>query len=248
MQKKEYYPNIIQSILIGLFYYANIILVFSIGHNFNQQILLEIGSISGFFVIILCIKTKYVLNITNLFNNIHLSLKLILPLLLIFLGITILDFNFFIFISSFISIPDVFQGSLWHEILGSIILIPIIEELLFRGIILKGFLKRYSPIVAILLSALLFALFHGNVIQLLSVFIKGILFGILFFKTKSIYPSIFAHIINNLIVIVSSNFDYFVKCYTVKSFTSLSLIFMSILSCFLGVILLLKIFKSNTSI
>ena len=74
---------------------------------------------------------------------------------------------------------------------------PILEEVLFRGIILDGFLNRYKPGKAIFWSALLFGLFHMNPWQFIPAFLIGLLLGYIYLKTRSLIPVIFIHIINN---------------------------------------------------
>ncbi len=74
---------------------------------------------------------------------------------------------------------------------------PLIEEVLFRGMILDGFLKRYSPWKSILWSSLLFGLFHFNPWQFIPAFIVGILMGYIYWKTRSLWLCIFIHFINN---------------------------------------------------
>jgi membrane protease YdiL (CAAX protease family) len=74
---------------------------------------------------------------------------------------------------------------------------PILEEILFRGIILDGFLIRYKPGKAIFWSALLFGLFHMNPWQFFPAFITGMLLGYIYLKTRSLLPVIFIHIIIN---------------------------------------------------
>jgi len=74
---------------------------------------------------------------------------------------------------------------------------PIIEEMLFRGIILRGFLENYSVQKSIVLSAVLFALFHLNLYQIPVAFFVGCLFGWLYVRTGSLWPSIFGHIFYN---------------------------------------------------
>ena len=81
---------------------------------------------------------------------------------------------------------------------------PIIEEILFRGIILNGLLKKYSPAKAILFSSLLFSLIHGNLPQMFNALFFGILLGLIYIKTKSLYAVIFTHIIANTLSIILS--------------------------------------------
>ena len=56
---------------------------------------------------------------------------------------------------------DILQSG-WGGILAIAIIGPVLEELLFRGAITKALLQQYSPTKAILLSALLFGVFHIN--------------------------------------------------------------------------------------
>ncbi|MCK4749782.1 MAG: CPBP family intramembrane metalloprotease [Bacteroidales bacterium] len=74
---------------------------------------------------------------------------------------------------------------------------PILEEVLFRGIILDGFLTRYKPGKAIFWSAFLFGLFHLNPWQFIPGFLIGLLLGYIYMKTRSLIPVILVHIVNN---------------------------------------------------
>jgi len=79
-----------------------------------------------------------------------------------------------------------------------VVLAPLLEELLFRGIILDGYLKNYSPVNSILISAFLFALIHGNLAQGIGAFVMGIVMGLLYWRTKSLLLCIALHFTNNL--------------------------------------------------
>lgn len=83
-----------------------------------------------------------------------------------------------------------------------VIVAPLSEELLFRGIILRGLLRRYRPVVAILLSSLLFALMHLNPWQTISAFTLGLIFGWFFLRTGSVWPGVVGHAINNFIALI----------------------------------------------
>lgn len=78
---------------------------------------------------------------------------------------------------------------------------PLLEEFLFRGIILDGFLKRYSPAKAILLSSFLFGLIHLNPWQYVVAFGLGLMLGWIYWTTRSLMPCIFLHYVNNALVI-----------------------------------------------
>jgi membrane protease YdiL (CAAX protease family) len=74
---------------------------------------------------------------------------------------------------------------------------PLIEEILFRGMILDGFLKRYSPWKSILWSSLIFGIFHLNPWQFIPAVILGVLMGYVYWKTRSLWLCIFIHFVNN---------------------------------------------------
>lgn len=78
-----------------------------------------------------------------------------------------------------------------------IIAAPILEELVFRGIILDGFLKRYSPAKSILTSSMLFGFIHLNPWQFITAFIIGIFSGWVYYKTRKLTASIAIHFVNN---------------------------------------------------
>ena len=75
---------------------------------------------------------------------------------------------------------------------------PICEEILFRGGIEGAMLKNgVRPWIAIVVSAFLFGAIHMNPGQLLPAALGGVMFGILYWKTRSIIPGIICHVVNN---------------------------------------------------
>lgn len=72
----------------------------------------------------------------------------------------------------------------------------IFEEFAFRGMLL-GTLRKFGDIPAIIVSSLLFALYHGNFIQIPFALIVGVFLGLIVVITDSIWPAIIVHFINN---------------------------------------------------
>jgi membrane protease YdiL (CAAX protease family) len=70
---------------------------------------------------------------------------------------------------------------------------PVLEEMLFRGIILRSFLRQYSRRSAILGSAALFGFAHLNVYQLATGFVIGVIAGWLYERARSLWPCIVLH-------------------------------------------------------
>lgn len=78
----------------------------------------------------------------------------------------------------------------------TVIIAPIVEEILFRGVMLHRFTIKWGVKWAILASSTIFAIFHNDII---GAFIFAIVMCILYIKTASILVPIVAHIINNLL-------------------------------------------------
>lgn len=78
------------------------------------------------------------------------------------------------------------------------IVAPIFEEFIMRGIILAGLLNRYSPRKAIIVSALIFGLWHFNIVQSVNATLIGLLLGIIYYKTNSLILCIALHMTNNI--------------------------------------------------
>ena len=92
---------------------------------------------------------------------------------------------------------------IYGAILKVAIIAPIIEELIFRGIIMHGLMRNYSKFTAVFVSALMFALFHLNPWQFPATFILGLLLGFLMLRTRNILLCILGHAINNGLVLFS---------------------------------------------
>jgi membrane protease YdiL (CAAX protease family) len=83
--------------------------------------------------------------------------------------------------------------------LGAVLLAAICEEILFRGIMMQLLARGGYWRSAIFISALLFAVFHLDFIGLLPRTLLGIYFGILVWRSGSIFPAMVAHGANNLL-------------------------------------------------
>ena len=87
---------------------------------------------------------------------------------------------------------------------GALLLAPLLEEVLFRGMILKGLLTNIKPVWAVIFSALIFAVVHSSFPQMGSALFLGIACGIMFYRTASMSCVIIMHFVWNLIGVLSS--------------------------------------------
>lgn len=80
---------------------------------------------------------------------------------------------------------------------------PVFEEMIFRGVILDGLLKKYSPTKAILTSSALFGILHLNPWQFIAAMVVGVLSGWVYYETRKLTLCILIHAVNNLVAFVS---------------------------------------------
>lgn len=83
-------------------------------------------------------------------------------------------------------------------LLAICVLGPICEEIVFRGGVMKPLLQRkVNPWTAIWVSAIIFAVVHGNLVQMIYALMVGLVMGIIYYRTASLILTSVAHIINN---------------------------------------------------
>ena len=87
-------------------------------------------------------------------------------------------------------------------VLSTAILAPLCEELLCRGLICRGMLSKYKPWVAIVFSAAIFALLHGNLQQGVAALGLGLFMGWVYYKTHCLWCTIAIHFTNNTLSLV----------------------------------------------
>jgi len=93
----------------------------------------------------------------------------------------------------------------WEAFVRLVVIVaPLTEELLFRGLILRGLLRHYTTRTAIIASAVLFGVFHLNPWQFLGATVLGVLFAWIFVRTGSLYPCIFGHAFANGVPLIAS--------------------------------------------
>lgn len=95
-----------------------------------------------------------------------------------------------------------FAGDMVYELLGSCLVIPIAEELLYRGVVYKRLRLHFEVIWAVILSAAIFGIMHVNMVQLLYAGILGLLLAYILESTRKIYAPILGHIAANVAAVV----------------------------------------------
>lgn len=76
------------------------------------------------------------------------------------------------------------------------IVTPIVEEFVFRGMIFQS-MRRFGDSFALIISATLFALFHGNLVQAPNAFLMGLVIGYFVLYSGSLWVGVIIHAVNN---------------------------------------------------
>ena len=147
-------------------------------------------------------------DISEVFDFQLLKIIFAMVILNIFLSYGMLYLSDFILnlvpVFSLFKTPSFLTGSL----IATIVVSPISEELIFRGVFLNRLKLIVPAIFAVLISSLLFATLHSFG-SIFAAFIFGICVALLYLKTDNIFVPIFAHFLNNLfaeiMVIIDSN-------------------------------------------
>lgn len=223
--KQKYYPTILQAIhLIILYIFIQTIVDFPLAlidyyndteylYNPVKKVVLGVGSI--LFILIYGYR-KSKAPVLSIFPVKFFNPLILIPIVTFFWAAHNLLEISAAFMDKYIPPPPwfwelfnrIFEGD--YGWLGAFmkvaVVAPIVEELIFRGLILHGFRRNYNGFVAVFMSALLFALFHLNPWQFPATFVLGLLLGWIVIRTNSIILSILGHSINNFLVLLDITF------------------------------------------
>ena len=107
-------------------------------------------------------------------------------------------------------VEQMFYGNeLLLEVLALGILGPVVEEIVYRGIVLMRLSHYYPPAFSIMASAFFFGLMHWNLVQGLYAACMGVLFGFLYWKTGHLLVPVAAHMAANLFAVLQTETGIF---------------------------------------
>jgi len=94
----------------------------------------------------------------------------------------------------------------WVSILlGAVVLAGLFEEMIFRGLLQGAVEERVNGAAAVLVAAVVFGLFHLNPWWFIQIVLLGSLFGLVVWRSDSIFPGAVMHAVNNLVSILFIN-------------------------------------------
>jgi membrane protease YdiL (CAAX protease family) len=173
------------------------------------MILVQLVSI-GAVILIGHKKTKQKFNQVFRFNPV--SAALWVAVVIFMAGFVIVSSELDNILLYFLPMPDMFlevyQSMLTNRFfIVSLLMVGLLpafcEEMLFRGLILKGLSENYTEKKAILVSAFLFGLVHLNPWQFVSAFLIGLFAGWICLKSKSIVLCVYLHLFNNVLALAA---------------------------------------------
>lgn len=125
------------------------------------------------------------------------------------------------------------EGNFYILLISSVIITPIAEELVFRGVILNRSNNLLLFYVANIFQSILFAMVHMNWIMFIYTLPLGLIYGYVYKRYQSIIPTIILHVLNNAVAILIEKYNY-----SAKEPVNVSITFLISLVC-IGVCLLL---------
>lgn len=131
-------------------------------------------------------------------------LLVILYVIMLFPMVTFVNALSMIFVENTVSAisGDVLKMPMWVMILSIGILGPLVEEIVFRGVILQSYQRTGRIVGSILLSSVLFGMMHMNFNQFAYGAVMGIMLALLYEATGTITASFIAHATFNTIEVV----------------------------------------------
>ncbi len=127
-------------------------------------------------------------------------------------------------------------------ILTSVFLPALSEELLLRGLVQTEY-EKYGVTIGVLLTAMIFALFHTSPTQLPGLFVAGVCYGVLTSLFRSVWPAVFAHAVNNGVAVLLARYNDFFR----YLFQDRLFLIITVLLCFLVLIFTLKMLETAVS-
>lgn len=95
-------------------------------------------------------------------------------------------------------------------ILSSVIVGPVVEEIIFRYILVSKLEKFNNKIVTILLASLVFSLMHDGIINIIYTFILGVILNTIYMKNKNLLYPLIVHSSANLITLFLVGFNEYI--------------------------------------
>jgi len=95
----------------------------------------------------------------------------------------------------------------WQLLVFLAVIPGIVEEITFRGVLLRGLHRRLHPALLILVVGAMFGLFHGTLFRVLPTALLGMLLTAVTLQTGSLYPAVLWHILHNATSVAAGHWE-----------------------------------------
>ncbi len=102
-------------------------------------------------------------------------------------------------ISLYLPVAESAAGQGFWAIVTAVLFAPVLEEFIFRGLVMESLLRRHRRSLSVVVSAMFFAIVHFQPSVMFSAFVSGLVLGTIYLHTNSIFSTIILHSINNAI-------------------------------------------------
>lgn len=165
--------------------------------NSSNKELIKLLSLSSGLIFVILISRKFSELLKKIKNKINLN-QILWVIVISFIAV-ICKYFLDIFFGKDI-FPEDFN---FIKILRVVLLIPILEELVFRGFFQVELTKKYNWKIGIIISTILFTVIHfGDLYHMSITFIFSLIAGLIFYRTNSLFLSILFHSLYNLGIIL----------------------------------------------
>ena len=93
-------------------------------------------------------------------------------------------------------VPNVYGRGVW-SLLTLVVMAPLFEEVIFRGVLLESTRARYGVVAAWLISSVVFGVVHLYPAVMVNAVVMGLILGFVYIRTASLWPAIILHAFNN---------------------------------------------------
>ena len=93
------------------------------------------------------------------------------------------------------------MGGIGPAFFVAVLVAPLVEETIFRGILFPHFKRRYGVLAGVMISTILFAVIHINPVQVIATFFVGLYICFMYQRLDSIYPGMILHALSNAAVL-----------------------------------------------
>lgn len=133
-------------------------------------------------------------------KNYKLNIKKIILLILMGILLSVFYNTFMFYLNKYLFHTNLFDknNKILITLLSTGIIGPIIEELMFRGIVYNEAKNKYNNKKAIIITTIIFAILHVNFMQIIYAFIMGLIFIKVYEESKNIKAPIILHMASNI--------------------------------------------------